>query len=151
MVEVTSADPVNVHNTLAVTTFSKANRILCPYSHDGMSLQISPLPCALLRPLSLHSLWLRLRSSSPVSHDIEGLAALEGGKVFLPSASAPLAEAAEPAKWESFAGAPSGRFTICQFLAVLQIATILSFSKTHHYLFSPSRSFVVMRKTSLCF
>lgn len=44
-----------------------------------------------------------------------------------------------------------GRFTICQFFAVLWIATILSFSKTHHYLFSQCRSFVVIRKTSLCF
>ena len=29
-VEVTSADPVSVHNMLGVTPFSKANRSLCP-------------------------------------------------------------------------------------------------------------------------
>lgn len=114
---------------------------VCRYCH-------CPVPSSGHYPFTL---WLRLHSSSPVSHDIEGLAALKRGIVFLPPASAPFAEAAEPAKWESFAGAPSGRFTICQFLAVLQIATILPFSKTHHYLFFLSQSFVVMRKTSLCF
>lgn len=78
---------------------------------------------------------------------IEGLVAPRKRQSVSAACMSPLAMVGEAAKLELH-WAPSGHFTICQFLAGLWIATILSFSKTHHYLFSPSRSFVVMRKAS---
>ena len=60
-VEVTSADPVSVHNMLGVTPFSKAKGACVPKAMIEMNWQIAQLPCALW-PLSFNFLQPRPHS-----------------------------------------------------------------------------------------